>query len=269
MNMKNIFMLTVAALCGFCACAPKHEVGIVAHRGYWNCAEGGMSHNSIASLKAACEHGFWGTEFDVNMTSDGELLVYHDSEIEGKRINFTPKAEFDHVRLPNGEPVPTLDEYLTVAQNYPKTKLVLELKWHDAALEQQAVDAVVASLKAHGLFTPERVMFISFSLSECNRLAKAAPGFTVQYLNDDCDDFNILTANGVNGIDMYFPTFLGDPKWKEGARANGYGINVWTVNGEEDIRRCVGEGVDFITTDNPELARTVLAGTDGVKELVK
>ncbi len=264
--MKKMMCIALAAVCGLSACAPKHQVGIVAHRGYWNCPEGGMSHNSIASLKAACEHGFWGTEFDVNMTSDGELLVYHDGEIEGRRINFTPKAEFDHFRLPNGEHIPTLDEYLSVAQNYPKTKLVLELKWHDAALEQQAVDAVVASLKAHGLFTPERVMFISFSLSECRRMAEAAPGFTVQYLSDDCDDFDTLAANGVNGIDLYFPSFLADSKWKDGALSHGFGINVWTVNGEDDIRRCLEAGIDFITTDNPELARTVLSKTDGMKE---
>lgn len=264
--MKRTLLLTFAALCSFCACTSQHGVGIVAHRGYWKCEEGGMSHNSIAALKAACEHGFWGTEFDVNMTSDGQLLVYHDGEIEGKRINFTPKAEFDHVRLPNGEPIPTLDEYLAMAENYPKTKLVLELKWHDAALEHQAVDAVVASLKAHGLFTPERVMFISFSLSECGLFAQAAPGFTIQYLGSD-RDFDALNENGVNGIDMYFPTFLGDPKWKEGARANGYGINVWTVDGKDDIRRCIGEGIDFLTTNEPELARSILKDMDGVKEL--
>lgn len=264
--MKKMFLAPLAALLALVSCAPKHAVGIVAHRGYWNCGEGGMSHNSIASLKAACEHGFWGTEFDVNMTADGELLVYHDSEIEGKRINFTDKADLDYFRLPNGEPVPTLDEYLAVAKDYPKTKLVLELKSHASKeLEDRAVDGVVASLEKAGLFTPGRVMFISFSLRECSLFAQKAPGFTVQYLAAD-KTFDEMDGAGVNGIDMYFPTYLGDPQWKEGARADGYSINVWTVDGEDDIRKCIDTGIDQITTNNPELVRSILAGMEGYRE---
>lgn len=264
--MRKIFLAPLAALLAFASCSTGHPVGIVAHRGYWNCEEGGMSHNSIASLKAACEHGFWGTEFDVNMTADGELLVYHDSEIGGKAINFSQKSDFDGFRLPNGERIPLLGEYLAVARDYPKTKLVLELKCHvTPELERRAVDAVVALLKEYGLFTPERVMFISFSLDECALFAQAAPGFTVQYLNSD-KTFDDLDAAGVNGIDMFFGAYLGDPAWKEGAAEKGYSVNVWTVDGEEDIRRCIGSGIDQLTTDNPELARSILAGMEGYRE---
>ena len=176
-----------------------------------------MSHNSIASLKTACEHGFWGTEFDVNITADGQLLVFHDSEIDGKMICEHNKSEFDGYRLPNGEPIPLLDEYLALAKDWPETTLVLELKPHaDENQQQAAVDGIVSCLKSHGLFSPERVIFISFSMNECRLFAKAAPGFTVQYLGSD-SDFETMKANGVNGIDMHLPAFLGDPKWKEDA----------------------------------------------------
>ena len=126
--MKNGIFFLAAAMCGLVSCASEQGVGIVAHRGYWNCEEGGMSHNSIASLKAACEHGFWGTEFDVNITADGQLLVFHDSEIDGKMICEHNKSEFDGYRLPNGESIPLLSEYLDVAKDWPETTLVLELK---------------------------------------------------------------------------------------------------------------------------------------------
>lgn len=263
--MKRILLL-FAAVCGLCSCSSEPGIGIVAHRGYWNCGEGGMSHNSIASLKAACEHGFWGTEFDVNLTADNRLLVYHDGEIEGKKICEHNLSDFSDFRLPNGETVPTLDEYLDVAVKYPKTRLVLELKPHeDEAQQRSAVDGIVSSLKEHGLFKPNRVMFISFSLNECRLLADAAPGFTVQYLDTD-NDVETLKLNHVNGIDMHYKAFLDNPKWKEDARANGFGINVWTVDKEDALRLCIDAGVDLITTNNPELLRSVLA-EKGVREL--
>ena len=135
---------------------------------------------------------------------------------------------------------------------------MLELKPHaDENQQQDAVDGIVSCLKSHGLFSPERVIFISFSMNECRLFAKAAPGFTVQYLGSD-SDFETMKANGVNGIDMHFPAFLGDPKWKEDARENGFSINVWTVNKDEDIRRCLEAGVDFITTNEPELTRRIM-----------
>lgn len=256
----------IAAACGICSCNSEHEIGIVAHRGYWNCEEGGFSHNSIASLKAAGEHGFWGSEFDVNMTADGQLLVYHDGHIDGKEINFCNRSEFDCFRLPNGERVPTLAEYLDAAKAYPKMKLVFELKPHaNEDLEDRAVAASVAELKSKGFFSPDKVMFISFSLRECSLLAAAAPGFTVQYLDKD-RSFEEMNAAGVNGIDMNYKAFLADPKWNEGARAGGYSINVWTVNKEKYIRRCIEAGVDQITTNEPELVRSLINETDGVKE---
>ena len=69
---------------------PFDGVGIVAHRGYWNCEAGGFARNSVASLKAAQDAGFWGSEFDVNMTADSVLLVFHDSSLGGKRIDQNP-----------------------------------------------------------------------------------------------------------------------------------------------------------------------------------
>ena len=83
---------------------------IGAHRGFWNCDETLHTGNSIASLKAAQDNGFWGSEFDVNMTLDEQLLVFHDSSIEGRRIEQNPASAFDYYRLKNGEKIPTLDE---------------------------------------------------------------------------------------------------------------------------------------------------------------
>ena len=84
-----IIMIMFAALSCRAPQSQAHEpgqTGIIAHRGFWNCEEAGYAKNSIAALRCAQEAGFWGSEFDVNMTSDGELIVYHYSDVEGKMI---------------------------------------------------------------------------------------------------------------------------------------------------------------------------------------
>ena len=53
------------------AAASPEKVAVVAHRGFWNCPEAGYAQNSVAALKAAQDAGFWGSEFDVQLTSDG------------------------------------------------------------------------------------------------------------------------------------------------------------------------------------------------------
>ena len=158
------------------AAAPKNRVsknrmGIVAHRGFWNCEEAGYARNSLAALRCAQEAGFWGSEFDVNMTADDTLIVFHDSKIDGKLIEDYPFAEFKNHRLVNGEPIPTLDQYLEQGKLYPETMLVYELKPHSSPeVEDRFVRLTIESLEKHGLLDPKRVMFISFSFHICQRL---------------------------------------------------------------------------------------------------
>ena len=48
---------------------------IIAHRGYWNTE--GSAENTISSLENAHKAELYGSEFDINMTSDGVLVVCH------------------------------------------------------------------------------------------------------------------------------------------------------------------------------------------------
>ena len=127
---KILFTLAVLASLSIAdAFAQEREVAIVAHRGFWNCGEAGAK-NSIASIEQAQKNDFWGTEFDVNMTKDGMLLVFHDRKINGRYIEKTRAEDLEYYRLSNGESIPTIDEYLEQALKSPETMLVYELKSH-------------------------------------------------------------------------------------------------------------------------------------------
>lgn len=238
------------------------KVAIVAHRGFWKSEQGGMSENSIASLKAAQDNGFWGSECDIHLTSDGVVLVNHNDDINGKLIETHNYADFQNDLLPNGEKRPTLDEYLDQAAKSKTTKLVIEFKKHrNQAREDLLVEKTMEALKAHGLYDPDRVLFISFSRHICDLVAEGHPQFVNQFLSAELVKNEApahYAKRGINGIDYYYPMFKANPKWVSQAHEMGMSVNAWTVNDEKEMLKMFGLGIDAITTNEPLLARKLL-----------
>lgn len=251
-------LMLFSALSASCQDQPDGKIAVVTHRGYWNCEEAGHAKNSLAALKCAQKAGFWGSEFDVNMTSDEVLLVYHDSMIDGKVIDQTPYEEFKDVKLANGEPIPTIDDYLRQVKECPGTVMVYELKKHSTPeIEDRLVDLTAEKLKEYGLDSPDRVVFISFSLNICKRLALTMPGYTVQYLGGDISPEE-LNGFGISGIDYHYSVLSKNPDWIKSAKEHGMSVNAWTVDKENDMNDMFRLGTDMLTTDEPALARTLL-----------
>lgn len=268
MTLKNISVIAAAALLALTSCAggktgfpkidQKGKTAIVAHRGFWNCEAAGFAENSIASLKAAQDNGFWGSEFDVHITTDDVILVFHNNDVEGVRIDTSEYAAFAEHRLANGEPIPTLDDYLTQGEKSDKTILVLELK-EEITLEREdaLLDLSVEALKAHNLFDPKRVVFISFSKYMCDRIAAEYPEFINQYLEGDFSPEE-LAEGGINGFDYHSKAILKDSTIVERAHSLGMSTNVWTVNKPEKMQKFIDLGIDAITTNEPLVLRDLL-----------
>ena len=138
------------------------------------------------------------------------------------------------------------------------TILVLEFKaQYDEARENALVDLALQKIKDHGLYDPARIMFISFSLNVCRRVAELAPEFTNQYLNGDIAPSE-LKEMGINGIDYHFNVLEKHPDWVSQAHELGMSVNAWTVNKAADIQKMIDLGVDCITTNDPLLVRELL-----------
>ncbi len=273
-SRKLTFILTIAMAFISTSCrtaitassGAAAKTGIVAHRGFWNCEEAGYAKNSIAALKCAQEAGFWGSEFDVNMTSDGVLIVYHDSDVEGRKIEKYPYSEFKDFKIKNGETIPTIDQYLEQGRKHPETVLVYELKPHSCdEVEDRFVELTISKLKEHELLDPSKVIFISFSFHMCEVLAKKLPGFTVQYLGGDKKPSKVKEA-GINGIDYNHNILNINRNWVSDAHKLGMSTNAWTVNKEDDMRKMLEKGINYLTTDNPLIARDLMK-TLKVKEI--
>ena len=275
--MKILKVLIPLALCGVVALfilrkteptavLEKGKMGIVAHRGFWNCEAAGYARNSVAALRCAQENGFWGSEFDVNITADSVLLVFHDDNVAEKKFSEHPYSEFKDIVIENGETIPTIDQYLEQGAKYPETMLVYELKPQSSVeIEDALVNLSIEKLKEYNLLNPKRVMFISFSYYMTCKVAELLPDFTVQYLSGSKEPKDLL-ADGVNGLDYAHGVFVNHPEWAEQARELGMTTNIWTVNTEDYMLQAIDFGIMYITTDCPLDARRVIK-ENGVKEV--
>ena len=107
MKTRNLLM---ACACALFTLAGQAQTQVIAHRGFWK-AEG-SAQNSIAGLKKAAEAKVYGSEFDVQLTADGVVVVNHDDAIDGLVIGETAYDKLKDLKLKNGEKLPTLADYL-------------------------------------------------------------------------------------------------------------------------------------------------------------
>ena len=258
--MKRIFILMAALLVGLTAVAqPK----IVAHRGYWR--TDGSAQNSITSLQKAAAVGCYGSEFDVWLTADGVPVVFHDATIDGIRIEDTTFATLMNHRLQNGEFIPTLQQYLTEGSKIEGCQLILEIKPHrNEVRDKRIADMCVDLVRTLGL--EKKTEYISFSKVVCQRLHEITPDSKVAYLNGELSPAQIKEM-GLTGIDYNEKVFVKHPEWLQEAKQLGVEVNVWTVDGEENLRHHVNlEGVDLITTNDPEILKGILAEQEAARQ---
>ncbi len=105
----------------------------LAHRGLHDAL---IPENSRAAFLAAIDAGY-GIELDLQLSADGEAMVFHDynaarlTGISGP-IRQKTSAQLQEYRLSNDESIPTLAEILAAIDG--KTPVLLELKDQDGAL---------------------------------------------------------------------------------------------------------------------------------------
>lgn len=179
-SIKTLFVTIMACI----ACNTLDaQTQIIAHRGYWDTAGG--AQNSITSLKLADKIGRYGSEFDVHLTKDNKIVVFHDDDVHKVAIQTHDYKTIKKFPLKNGETIPTLDEYLEAAKPLT-TRLILEIKQqYSKSHEDSLADQTAAMVKAKGL--QQRTEYISFSKNACERLHQLCPDAKIAYLNGDWD----------------------------------------------------------------------------------
>ena len=251
--MKKTFSLLIAILLASTAFA---QTQIIAHRGYH---AKNSTDNSVSALKNAQDIKVYGSECDLNLTSDGFIVVAHGPNHGTHHIQSSDIKTLRQQFLKTGEVIPVLEEYLEAVKRKPETKLIIEIKNHATPeKETEIVKKVLKAVKKHKL--EEHVEYIAFRQHVCNQLiALGGKDIKVAYLNGDLTP-EYCKGLGYTGIDYNINVLKKRPEWIHEAHKLGMTVNVWTVNTPENMKWCIDNKVDFITTDNPEEAKKIAEG---------
>jgi glycerophosphoryl diester phosphodiesterase len=260
--MKKILLAVLAAVAVITVSAQYKAPQIVANGGFHKSPSSGVK-NTMSALKAAQKAKFYGSECDVNLTKDGEVVIaqsgWHPSSKVKPRANVqgSTYAKLSEIPFANGEHICTLEEYLKRAAKKPATKLILDLR--DQGRPQRETELVEAVLSIVSKAKMENnVEYIANHPWVCFELVKKAPkGTKIAYINGNYDP-KYVAAMGCTGISYPISKLKKSKDWIKQAHKLGLTVNAWTVNKEADIRWCIQNGVDFITTDDPALVKQII-----------
>ena len=260
--MKKIFLAVLAVATVFTVSAQYKAPQIVANGGYHKHASSGAK-NTMSALKAAQKLKIYGSECDVNLTKDGEVLVVQSGWHPGRKSS--PKADVQRstakkmldIPYANGEYISTLEDFLKRVAKKPTTKLILDLKSQATVQrETELVEKVLGIVEKAGM--QNNVEYLAAHPWVAFELVKKAPeGSKIAYLGNDYDPLYVKGI-GCNSLDYNIKVWKKKKSWIKQAQKRGLIVNAWTVNSEEDIRWCIQNGVDYITTDDPMLVKQII-----------
>jgi glycerophosphoryl diester phosphodiesterase len=222
----------------------------IAHRGAWKKAA--LPQNSIASLIHAFEIGCDGSECDVWLTSDDIVVVNHDPDFYGVKIESSTYRQLLEKQHPNGETIATLEEYLSAMKDFLTARLLIEIKPSQMTPQRSLQLAKSAVAKVREIGAENYVDYISFDSAVLQKILALDASARVAYLGGDKSPQQ-LQDEGFWGADYHHWVLHAHPHWLKEFHSCGLTFNSWTVNSAQTMRWLLDESADFITTDEPEL----------------
>ncbi len=227
---------------------------IAAHRGgalLW-------PENTLIAVRGALALGADLVELDVHLAGDGEVVVIHDPTLDRTTSGRGPVGDRTGAELA-ALGVPRLREALEPLGG-SRAGLLLEIKVGVGGARYPGIEEKVLGLLGEtGLTDRARVM--AFEWDTVERLRALSPTVRLTgLLNHRGVDrlggvpvaVERLAKLGAN--DLGLERTLLSPEAVAAARAAGLTIGVWTVNEPDELRAALAAGVDYVTTDRPDLA---------------
>jgi glycerophosphoryl diester phosphodiesterase len=216
---------------------------LIGHRGVC----GKRPENTLGAFQLAFESGLDGIETDVQRTNDGELVLFHDFEIQGKKITALP---YHHLKAIDPR-IPRLAELLELAKQHPGTLLNLELK--SETVRTDGLERATLNLVRHYNLA-DRMIVSSFNPVSLLRVRLLDPQVRTGLLYSADMPWwgqSALLAGWLH-TDAVHPNHGGvTPEMLNRLHKRGLAVNTWTVNDEMRISSLYSWGVDAIIGDSP------------------
>ena len=207
--------------------------------------------NTLASFRSAIELGCDIVECDVHLTSDGELAVIHDHQLErttnGKgMVGSHTLAELRELDAGGGERIPLLEEVFELCRD--RVGLAIETKQNPIpypGLEEK----LVAAIREHGM--AQQVSVISFHHGCIRHLRELAPEIDAGIIDASrpVDPVAMLRAASAELYSCFWGTL--EPSMVAEIRAAGAAVGTWTVDDDLGVAWMQACRPDSVFTNRP------------------
>ncbi len=244
------------------------EFTAIAHRG----ASAYYPENTIESFQGAISLGADMIEFDVQLTRDGEVVVFHDEKLmrctngKGRIADYTlvglKKLDAgswfgkDH----QGAKIPTLEEVLSLCRDKIAVNIEIKTEAVDEKIRDGIEEKSLNIVEQTGM--REHVVFSSFDpraikhLKEIDRAVAAAVLFEKEYYGSKLPS-EIIESLGADAFNCSKNEL--SEKWLADLKLNNIPVNIYTVNDKKNMRHFIELGVSGIFTNKPDILKAVLA----------
>ncbi|MBA2286527.1 MAG: glycerophosphodiester phosphodiesterase [Ktedonobacteraceae bacterium] len=243
----------------------------VAHRG----GAALVPENTLAAFRHALSLPVDAIELDVQMSRDGQVIVFHDNTVEKLTDGQGNILDLDFASLrglnaaahfPGGwsEPlqIPTLREVLDLAKGHVQVYIEIKPSKRDEVHGRYPgiVEAVVDEVRAAGML--DQVLIISFDWLILPLVKMLEPALPLGALvSEDTWDpraeraiaILIEQASGLGCTWINMDCDLFTDAMPAAMHAHGLKLGTWTVNSETELLRFARAGVDSLTTNRPDL----------------
>jgi glycerophosphoryl diester phosphodiesterase len=217
--------------------------------------------NTLASFQKAREEGADGVELDVQLSSDGQVVVIHDDAVDRttnsqgavKALSLEQLRQLDAGSWLDprfvGERIPTLEEVCAWAAQ----DMLLNIELKNMDIRGQGIEPRVAAIvRQFGL--RERVIFSSFNPFSLRRIRACAPEFPTGLLYSG--DLPLILRRAwlrpwLHPDALHPHLGLVNEPYLKWAKGRGLRVNVWTVDTAQDMQQLVAQKVDAIITNQP------------------
>ena len=239
---------------------------ITAHRGSSRTAP----ENTIPAIEAAIEELADSVEIDVQMTSDGVIVLGHDASL--KRVAGVNRSiasmTFDELEQLDvgawfssvyaGTRVPALSEVLELCDQ--KIGLNIEIKY--VGKNSELPEKTAEMIKEYGM--ENQCVITSTNLSYLKRVKEVLPEIRTGYIISAAYG-NFYSSEDVDFISLRSGFVTSD--LMSNAHEQGKAVYAWTVNTKNEMERLTLLGVDGIITDRPVLAREIVYREEATESL--
>ena len=236
------------------------QAQVSAHRGFSHVAP----ENTAYAFEAAMESGADYIELDVQLTKDGQLVVFHDSTLERTTDGSGKLADHTYEELQklsagswfgkSGEFNDAKIMLLSDVFELVGRKKLLNIEIKDTKGASQAAEKTVELLEEYNL---EGSCYVtSFSYTILKRVKELNPRIKTALIANMAASTSYSMLEYIDAVSMNY-LFVNQSVVNE-AHRNGKLIFVWTVDRRADIEQMVTLGVDNIITNRPDIAVEVV-----------